>query len=104
MSINRYFPKSSISVIAVLQIVALYANSTPYTFGFTLYPTVTQIGRIGTIESLNHKKRLSKISIYALTDRQLQFWEDCEDGLKDIENFYLSKGQDLDRIYEFGKR
>lgn len=40
----------------------------------------------------------------ALTERQLQFWEDVGDGLDDIESFYAKKGQDIDRIREFGKR
>jgi hypothetical protein len=40
----------------------------------------------------------------ALTERQMQFWEDVEDGLDGIEEFYRKKGQDIDRIREFGKR
>jgi hypothetical protein len=39
-----------------------------------------------------------------LTERQVQFWEDVEDGLDDIENFYAKKGQAIDRIRQFGKR
>jgi hypothetical protein len=34
----------------------------------------------------------------------MQFWEDVEDGLDDIENFYVKKGQAIDRIRQFGKR
>ena len=39
-----------------------------------------------------------------LTIRQVQFWEDVESGLDDIENFYKKKGQSIDRIRQFGKR
>lgn len=42
--------------------------------------------------------------LQALTDRQMQFWEDVEDGLDDIEEFYWKRGQDIDRIRQFGKR
>ena len=34
----------------------------------------------------------------------MQFWEDVESGLDDIENFYAKKGQSIDRIRQFGKR
>jgi hypothetical protein len=34
----------------------------------------------------------------------MQFWEDVEDGLDDIDNVYASKGQNIDRIRVFGKR
>ena len=37
----------------------------------------------------------------ALTERQLQFWEDVEEGLDDIENFFAKKGQRIDRIRKF---
>ena len=40
----------------------------------------------------------------ALTERQLQFWEDVEDGLDDIEAFYAKKGENIDRIRQFGRR
>ncbi|KAL7485933.1 hypothetical protein ACHAW6_011528 [Cyclotella cf. meneghiniana] len=40
-----------------------------------------------------------------LTPRQLQFWEDVESGLVDIEKYYESKnGQSMDRIWTFCKR
>lgn len=39
-----------------------------------------------------------------LTDRQLQFWEDVEDGLDDIALFWEKKGQSIDRIRLFGQR
>jgi hypothetical protein len=39
-----------------------------------------------------------------LTDRQLQFWEDVEDGLDEIAQFWEKKGQSIDRIRLFGQR
>lgn len=39
----------------------------------------------------------------ALSERQMQFWEDVGDGLDDIEKFYEAKGQQIDRIREFAK-
>lgn len=39
-----------------------------------------------------------------LTPRQLQFWEDVEEGLVGIEKFYEKQGQSLDRIHTFCKR
>ena len=44
------------------------------------------------------------LPLSALTERQMQFWEDVEEGLDDIENFFKKKGQDIDRIRQFGKR
>jgi hypothetical protein len=40
----------------------------------------------------------------ALSERQMQFWEETEEGLDDIEDFYAKKDQDIDRIREFGRR
>jgi hypothetical protein len=34
----------------------------------------------------------------------MQFWEDVEEGLDDIEEFYAKKGQNIERIRDFGKR
>lgn len=39
-----------------------------------------------------------------LTERQLQFWEDVEDGLDEIEQFWAKKGENIDRIRAFGRR
>jgi hypothetical protein len=41
---------------------------------------------------------------YALSERQMQFWEDVDKGLDDIEAFFAKKGQDIDRIRQFTKR
>jgi hypothetical protein len=46
----------------------------------------------------------SSLRLSALTERQMQFWEDVEDGLDDIANFYAKKGEDIDRIRQFGRR
>jgi hypothetical protein len=48
--------------------------------------------------------RSSSSLFVALTNRQLQFWEDVEEGLDDIENFFEKKGQSIERIRKFGKR
>ena len=37
-----------------------------------------------------------------LTDRQLQFWEDVEDGLDDVSAVFEGKGFDIERIRAFG--
>ena len=47
-------------------------------------------------------KRTSPLG--ALTERQLQFWEDVETGLADIESFYEKKGLSIDRIKQFTQR
>ena len=39
-----------------------------------------------------------------LSPRQLQFWEDVDDGLVDIEQFYEAKGQSMERIRTFCER
>lgn len=33
----------------------------------------------------------------------MQFWEDVDAGLDDIENFYAKKGEGIDRIRVFSK-
>lgn len=48
--------------------------------------------------------RACLVGLSALTERQMQFWEDVEEGLDDVEEVYASKGQDIDRIRMFGKR
>lgn len=39
-----------------------------------------------------------------LTDRQLQFWEDVEEGLNDVADCYASRGENIDRIRRFAMR
>jgi len=38
-----------------------------------------------------------------LSERQLQFWEDVESGLDEIEEYYKKKDMSIERIREFGK-
>ena len=40
----------------------------------------------------------------ALTERQQQFWEDVEEGLDDIEEFYMKRGENIHRIRRFAMR
>mmetsp|Transcript_20438 Transcript_20438/g.42889 ORF Transcript_20438/g.42889 Transcript_20438/m.42889 type:complete len:149 (+) Transcript_20438:65-511(+) len=42
--------------------------------------------------------------LHALTERQLQFWEDVETGLDDIESYYEKKDQPIDKIRDFARR
>jgi hypothetical protein len=49
--------------------------------------------------------RASITASYALSERQMQFWEDVDKGLDDIEAFFAkTKGEDIDRIRQFAKR
>ena len=43
------------------------------------------------------------VALSALTERQMQFWEDVDDGIDDIAAYYESNGQSLDRIRAFGR-
>lgn len=43
----------------------------------------------------------SPLCLNALSERQLQFWEDVEEGLDDIESFYNKSNQSIDRIRQF---
>ena len=43
------------------------------------------------------------VALSALTERQIQFWEDIDDGIDDIAAYYEGKGQSLDRIRAFGQ-
>lgn len=43
-------------------------------------------------------------TLNVLSPRQLQFWEDVDDGLVDIDKFYGAKGQNIDRIRTFCQR
>ena len=37
-------------------------------------------------------------------ERQMQFWEDVEDNLDDIESVYKEKGMDIERLRGFARR
>ena len=44
------------------------------------------------------------VCLGALTQRQEQFWEDVEESLNGIENYYRKRGGNIDRIRRFGMR
>lgn len=48
-------------------------------------------------------EKYSLPSLSALTERQMQFWEDVEEGLNGIESLYKSKGMNIDRVRRFAK-
>jgi hypothetical protein len=58
-------------------------------------------------KAANHhrKTRPNAMPRFALTERQMQFWEDVEDGLTEIEScFRKHEGQSLERIRKFAER
>lgn len=62
-----------------------------------------------TVDPARHQHRSTSSKgasscLAALTERQMQFWEDVDDGLVDVEQVYAAKGQDIERIRTFGKR
>ena len=68
-----------------------------------LSSTVTR-GFVPTSDHPGQRARITgTLSLAALTERQMQFWEDVDSGLDDIENFYAKKGQDINRIRTFAK-
>ena len=72
------------------------------TVGYNLPLSIT--GFQSNAVSTTGAAKSSPLSVMqALTERQMQFWEDVEDGLDDIENFYAKKGQSIDRIRQFSK-
>jgi len=80
------------AIIATSSTDAFTIPSRPYSSSPSLS---TSLGRNGASSSL---------CLNALTERQMQFWEDVEDGLVDIEKFYLEdKGEDIERVKEFAK-
>lgn len=44
------------------------------------------------------------VRLWALTERQMQFWEDVEDGLNKVEAVYNRRGLDIDRVRQFAVR
>ena len=55
--------------------------------------------------SFQYGGRQGVVTLSALTERQMQFWEDVEDGLKDIEDFYQKKEMgNIERIWGFCQR
>eukprot|EP00581_Thalassiosira_minuscula_P007558 CAMPEP_0183703464 /NCGR_PEP_ID=MMETSP0737-20130205/1200_1 /TAXON_ID=385413 /ORGANISM="Thalassiosira miniscula, Strain CCMP1093" /LENGTH=345 /DNA_ID=CAMNT_0025930223 /DNA_START=101 /DNA_END=1138 /DNA_ORIENTATION=+ len=56
-------------------------------------------------QSVQYGRARSKLTaLNVLTPRQLQFWEDVDDGLDDVEKFYEAKGQSMERIRTFCQR
>lgn len=53
--------------------------------------------------SFNTRVSVVSGSLNVLTERQMQFWEDVEEGLDAIEAFWTKQGQNIDRIRTFGK-
>lgn len=69
-------------------------------------PSATAFVLDGSLTSNHHHAHRTTTASrqFALTQRQMQFWEDVEAGLDDIEEFFAKKGQNIDRIRQFGKR
>lgn len=44
---------------------------------------------------------ITSTELSAFTERQMQFWEDVEDGLNDVETVYGERNMDIDRIRNF---
>ena len=84
--------------LAALISVLLLLASVPAVAAFLLSPTKNDRPRTSP------PAPAATTRLNALTERQLQFWEDVEEGLDDIEAFWDKKaGLDIDRIRTFGK-
>lgn len=90
---------------AVVSLTAVSALWLPTSQSFVgRHPIQRGIGTIVASDCRpNNVQRRTTSSLAALTERQMQFWEDVDTGLNDIENFYAKKGQDIDRIRTFAK-
>ena len=66
---------------------------------------VLVVDAFGVVVPTQPKARLVglQLQVAALTERQMQFWEDVDEGLDDIEAFYAKRGENIDRIREFGR-
>jgi hypothetical protein len=62
-----------------------------------LYPVLAVNGFVYTARTI------APTTLSALTERQMQFWEDVEEGLNDIEKFFAKSGQSINRIRDFGR-
>lgn len=67
-----------------------------------LFLRVTTISAFAVITASSKDAKTWRLN--ALTERQMQFWEDVDDGLDDLERFWAKQGQDIDRIRTFAKR
>jgi hypothetical protein len=50
------------------------------------------------------QRRFHTTCLKALTNRQLQFWEDVDEGLDEIASFVGKDGQNIERIRQFCRR
>jgi hypothetical protein len=75
-------------------LVLLACNLPSHAFVSDIHPLETRKSSLPTPETY----------LSALTERQMQFWEDVDAGLDDIENFYAKTGKGIDRIRVFSKR
>jgi hypothetical protein len=71
--------------------------------GFSCLVQASSFNVVAATSARPHSSRRSSC-LAALTERQMQFWEDVDEGLIDVEQVYSAKGQDIDRIRKFGKR
>jgi hypothetical protein len=66
-------------------------------------PTQAFVSDIHSLVTRKSSLPTSETYLSALTERQMQFWEDVDEGLDDIANFYAKKGEGIDRIRVFSK-
>ena len=87
--------KRLFAIHAALLLLVLELSVVPVTIGFSGNPRLV-VSASGSVNT-------GLLTLAALTERQMQFWEDVDSGLDDIENFYAKKGQDINRIRTFAK-
>mmetsp|Transcript_14000 Transcript_14000/g.20037 ORF Transcript_14000/g.20037 Transcript_14000/m.20037 type:complete len:367 (-) Transcript_14000:87-1187(-) len=95
-------------------IIALALTSLSCASAFLTIPDgkgrrITSHFKSGSLTSLMTSNKChyhSKIvKLDALTERQMQFWEDVEKGLDPIEQYYMdAKGENISRVREFARR
>lgn len=85
---SSVFLAAGVAVSSIPSAFALLAANN----GARRSPALTTAAIAGTI-------KCSRLN--GLTERQRQFWEDVDDGLDDIEAFWVKKGQDIDRVRRF---
>jgi hypothetical protein len=64
---------------------------TPLSVAAAFAPTTTTRPRAAT----------TRTHLAVLTERQVQFWEDVQEGLQDIEEFYQKSNLGLERLWDF---
>jgi hypothetical protein len=93
-------PKSIIIFVVIFPILQTVTSFASPRFRPCQYPYTTLTINTAAADEITTNSAKS----IQLTDRQLQFWEDVEDGLDDIESFWAKKGQNIERIRLFGQR